>query len=132
MNTSVGSFNRRYKVGNSVIESQAEYLDDVKSLAALTMKGSHVMGPRGRASYVPCRRTCSTIHNPMFHRGRHDTFYQKPVKPRVQSADNNKKKDYSYLDWGNTQMQQMVDVARINKSIALQKVNNEQLDNLDI
>lgn len=68
----------------------------------------------------------------MFHRGRHDTFYQKPVKPRVQSADNNKKKDYSYLDWGNTQMQQMVDVARINKSIALQKVNNEQLDNLDI
>ena len=104
MNTSVGSRYRRYKVGNSVIESQAEYLDDVKSLAALTVKGSHVMGPQG-PSYVPCRRSCSTIHNPMFHRGRHDSFFQKP-KTRVQSADNNnKKKDYSHLDWGNTQMQ---------------------------
>ena len=117
-NLSMGSVYRKYRMsGNSVIESQAEYLDDVNSLTALTIKGSHVVGPLGRASYVPCRRTCSTIHNPMFHRGRHDS-HKKP-KTRIRSADTKVKKELAHLDWSNNEISQLVDVARINKSIAL-------------
>jgi hypothetical protein len=123
-----GSIKKKYKVKNSVMESQGEYLDDVKSLAELTHKGSHVYGPRGLASRVPCRRSCSTIHNPMFHRGRFDTIKEKKKKKRASSAEGNKKKDFSKFDWGFTDMSALVDVARINKSIALQRVNADSID----
>ena len=73
------------------------------------------MGPRG-ISYVPCRRTCSTIHHPMFHPGRHlGVKAKRPQSVKVHPE----KKNLKHLDWGLTDIKQLVDVARINKSIAL-------------
>lgn len=65
--------------------------------------------------YQPCRKTCSTIHNPMFH----------PWKQgRVQSADQLRKKKRQELlkiDWQKTLMYKHINTSNLTKYIDITK-----------
>ena len=61
-------------------------------------------------SHTPCRRSCSTIHHPVFHVGRHGQGTTKPAKlkrERPKSVDKVKdiaKREDQQLDWSKTEL----------------------------
>ena len=77
----------------------------------------------------PCRKTCSTIHNPAFHRaGKPDPLrYGPPIKgvrepERPESADNAWRRfNWMHLDWFNSDIYLYIHHARLDPTIKLNK-----------
>jgi hypothetical protein len=91
-------------------ESDEEYDNDTE------YKQTKKLGPHG---FIPCRRICSTTHNPAFHKHRHGRG-QGPVaksQKRVTSADTTKQRvkreaEGPDLDWKKTEINQYINVAK--------------------
>ena len=93
----MGSKKDKYSVLQESIE---EYANDTQ------YKKRKGKGPHG---FIPCRRICSTIHNPAFHINRHGK------KKRGTSADDTKqrkKEQGPALDWKLTEINEYVTVAK--------------------
>jgi hypothetical protein len=77
-----------------------------------------------------CRKTCSTIHNPLFHGKKepHHLRYApiKEVNERAESADHARRRHIPQnIDWFTSEIYQYIHYARIDPAIKISKTTND-------
>ena len=99
----------RKKGFDGISENTAEYEDDIHGLVDKPLAKRHNHHHHGHVDangrYMPCRRTCSTIHHPMFH------AWGKGGRPR--SAGAKKPRAVEKIDWRNNQIANILDMAQL-------------------
>ena len=83
-------------------ESQEEYEDDYDQNKNTNKKKNGV-------GFIPCRRICSTVHNPAFHQARYGGYN------RISSADASKRRrqeKMNMFDWSKSEINQYINIAR--------------------
>lgn len=91
-----------------ISEHSAEDADDIHGLVDRPLGHRHRHHQHGRVNalgqHMPCRRTCSTVHHPMFH------AWGKGGRPK---SAGQKQKDIAKIDWHTNEIAQILDMGKV-------------------